>query len=261
MLLFEHDAVKVALASGVATVTIDRPPVNALNMELVGALNEAVAAAVRSPDARSIVITGTETRFVAGADIKMLAQSGRQSAAEFSRVIQETFNMIEAAPKPTIAVINGDALGGGLELALACDVRFAASEVRLGLPEIRLGLVPGAGGTQRLTEAIGRPRALEMLLTGTPIQASQALTLGLVNGVFDRVDLAEAAYEWAMSLSSGPPLAYAAAKACVRTGLTAGRERGFSEEITSLESLIESADGREGIAAFLEKRAPSFGGH
>ncbi|GAA2468399.1 enoyl-CoA hydratase-related protein [Terrabacter carboxydivorans] len=260
MLLFENDNVTVTLASGVATVTIDRPPVNALNRELLGALDAAVAAAVRSPDSHSILLTGTGRRFVAGADITMLAQLDGRSAAEFGKIIQGTFNRIEAASKPTVAVINGDALGGGLELALACDIRFAVADARLGLPEIRLGLVPGAGGTQRLTEALGKPRALEMLLTGTPLRASQALDLGLVNGVFDRADLGREAFEWARSLTAGPPLAYAAAKACVRTNLTAGRDRGFLEEVKSLENLVDTADGREGVAAFLQKRAPHFRG-
>lgn len=250
----------VTVDSGIATITIDRPPVNALDVHLLQVLSEALEAAVEDAGVRVILFTGTGTRFVAGADIKTLQGLSPESAADFVRTIQGTFDLIEAAPKPTIAVINGDALGGGLELALACDIRFAATNARLGLPEIRLGLIPGAGGTQRLTEVLGRSRALEMLYTGAPVSARDALALGMVNKVFEPQDVMNEALKWARSLAAGPRHAYAAAKECVQTNLLVGREQGLLAEASSLARLLPTPDGREGIAAFIEKRSPLFEG-
>lgn len=248
------------VADGVALLTIDRPPANALDLDLVAEIAARVQEAVLHEQAGALVLTGTGTRFVAGADIKMLRSIDTSTFIPFISAIQRSFDDIEAAPIPTIAAINGHAMGGGLELALACDLRLAATGVRLGLPEVRLGLLPGAGGTQRLVEMVRRGRALQLLLTGAAVDAGEALALGLVNHVFPPQDLLAGALELARELAAGARQAQAAIKACVVANADGGRRAGSRAEAVGVAQLLETPDAKEGITAFLDKRAPNFRG-
>lgn len=250
---------RLEIDGGVAVLTIDRSPANALDAGLVAEIGARVQEAVLHPQARALVITGTGTRFVAGADIKMLRTVDAQTFVPFISAIQRVFDDLEAAPLPTIAAINGHAMGGGLELALACDLRIAAEGVRLGLPEVKLGLLPGAGGTQRLVETIGRGRALEMLLTGAPVDTERALALGLVNRVLAADALLDGARQLAADLAAGAGEAQREIKACVLAHTDGGRRAGSRAEAVGVAHLIGTADAQEGIAAFLDKRAAVFG--
>lgn len=250
---------RLEVEGGVALLTIDRPPANALDASLIAEISTQVQQAVLHPDAGALVITGSGTRFVAGADIKMLRTVDAQTFLPFISAIQRVFDDLEAAPIPTIAAINGHAMGGGLELALACDLRIAAEGVRLGLPEVKLGLLPGAGGTQRLVETIGRGRALEMLLTGAPVDAERALSLGLVNRVLPADAVLDGARELAQELARGAREAQREIKACVLAHTDGGRRAGSRAEAVGVAHLIGTADAREGISAFLDKRVPAFG--
>lgn len=250
---------RLEVDDGVAVLTIHRPPANALDTDLIAEIAARVQEAVLHPGTGALVITGSGTRFVAGADIKMLRTVDAQTFLPFISGIQRIFDDLEAAPIPTIAAINGHAMGGGLELALACDLRFAAAGVRLGLPEVKLGLLPGAGGTQRLVETIGRGPALEMLLTGAPVDAERALTLGLVNRVLPVDAVLEGARQLAAELAAGAREAQREIKACVLAHTDGGRRAGSRAEAVGVAHLIGTADARKGIAAFLDKRTPNFG--
>lgn len=253
-------ATRLDVAEGVAVLTIDRPPANALDAALVSEIAARVQEAVLDPRVGALVITGSGRRFVAGADIGMLRSVEAKTFVPFISGIQRAFDDLEAAPIPTIAAINGHAMGGGLELALACDLRIAAQGVRLGLPEVKLGLLPGAGGTQRLVETIGRGRALELLLTGDAIDADEALALGLVNRVLPAEAVLDGARALAVQLAGGAREAQREIKACVLAHADGGRRAGGRAEAVGVAHLIGTPDAREGIAAFLEKRAPAFGG-
>lgn len=251
--------VSTAVERGVAVLTVDRPPANALDRQLVGQLTAAAASAASRNDVGALVIIGTGRCFVAGADITMLRTLDPTGFAGYLSEIQRAFDDVEAVPIPVIAAINGHAMGGGLELALACDLRFAAAGVRLGLPEVKLGLLPGAGGTQRLVEALGRGRALELLFTGRPLEAEEALAVDLVNRVVSPDRLRAEAVEFAAGLASGPRDAIRAIKACVLARLDGGRRAGLRAEAAGVRHLFGTPDAREGLAAFVEKRAARFG--
>lgn len=251
--------VSTVVERGVAVLTVDRPPANALDLELVGQLSAATAAASGRDDVGALVIIGTGRCFVAGADIPLLHGLDPTGFARYLSEIQRAFDDVEAAPLPVIAAINGHAMGGGLELALACDLRFAAAGVRLGLPEVKLGLLPGAGGTQRLVESLGKGRALELLFTGRSLEADEALAVDLVNRVVPPDRLRAEAVEFAAALASGPRDAMRAIKACVLARLDGGRRAGLRAEAVGVHHLFGTSDAREGLAAFVEKRAARFG--
>ncbi|HEY9416564.1 MAG TPA: enoyl-CoA hydratase-related protein [Pseudonocardia sp.] len=246
--------VRVEVERGVALLTVDRPPANALDLDLVRELSAVVATAGARTDVGAIVITGAGPRFVAGADIKMMRQLDPSRFPEFISGIQRAMDDIEAVPVPTIAAVNGHAMGGGMELALACDMRFLAEGAKLGLPEVKLGLLPGAGGTVRLTELVGKGIAIELLLTGRPVEAEEALRLRLINRVLPADQLVAEAVEYAAGLAAGPREAIAALKASVLAELDGGRRAGFRTEAALVSRLFASEDAREGIAAFVEKR-------
>lgn len=250
--------VRVEVDRGVALLTVDRPPANALDLALVREIAASATAAANRPDVGAIVITGAGPRFVAGADIKMMSSLDPAKFPEFISGIQRAMDDIEALPVPTIAAVNGHAMGGGMELALACDMRFVAEGAKLGLPEVKLGLLPGAGGTTRLTELVGKGVSIELLITGRPVEAAEALSLHLVNRVLPRERLVEEAVEFAAGLAAGPRIAIAALKACVLAELDGGRRMALRTEAALVGGMFGGAEAREGIAAFVTKRPPVF---
>jgi len=253
------DVVRVERSGAHALVTIDHPKANAISAAVVGGLRAAVAALAADDAVRALVITGSGTRFfAAGADVKEFpaaAVAGRPAAGG-----AELMEELEALPKPVIAAVNGLALGGGCELAMACDIRLAARSARFGQPEINLGIIPGWGGTQRLPRLVGRGRALSLLLSGEMIDAATALSWGLVSEVVDDVDLPDAAAALAERLASKPPRAVAAIKAALRLGVDRPLAEGLAAEQREFLGVFTTADAREGIAAFLEGRQPAWTG-
>jgi enoyl-CoA hydratase len=240
----------------VAVVTIDRPEaLNALNVETLSELRDRLREVAEDDSMRVVVLTGAGDRaFIAGADIKYMAGLGREEARKWGGLGHEAARLLEVMPKPTIAAINGFALGGGCELALACDLRYASSEARLGQPEIELGIVPGWGGTQRLARVCGLGAAKELVLTGRLIHADEALRIGLVNAVADPV--LDHALDVADQLAAKSPLALRVAKRLLN--LSPGALELEAEEFGEL---FATEDAKEGLAAFVEKRPPRFVGH
>jgi enoyl-CoA hydratase len=208
-----------------------------------------------------VVLTGAGDRaFIAGADIKYMSGLGAAEAREWGNLGQETGRLLETMPKPTIAAVNGFALGGGCELALACDFRYAASTARLGQPEVNLGIIPGWGGTQRLARAVGIGAAKELVMTGRMVDADEAVRIGLVNAVFEPAELLEKTLEIARTLLAKGPLALAAAKAALNRALAGDHAENLRHEVEAFGELFASADAKEGMTAFGEKREPRFSG-
>ena len=247
-------------ADGVRVLTIDRPDkLNALNRQTLEALDAAFAAAGEDPAVRAVVLTGSGGKaFVAGADIAEMNALTAIEGREFSLLGQRLMRRIERLPKPVIAMVNGYALGGGLELAMACHLRVAADSARLGQPEVNLGLIPGFGGTQRLLRLAGRAATLELCLLGTPIDAARALQLGLVNRVVPAAALESETMKLAAQLASAAPLALRGVLDAVVLGGECGIEEGLQFETAQFALLFASEDMREGTDAFLAKRKPQF---
>lgn len=249
-----------SLEDGILTLTVHRPEaLNALNRNVIDALSAALEAAQDNHDVRVIVLTGAgEKAFVAGADIKEFADFDQAQGEELARRGQrDLFDRVEQSRKPVVAAVNGFALGGGLELAMAAHVRLASSNARMGLPEVSLGVIPGYGGTQRLAQIVGKGKALEMVLTGGMIDAASALECGLVNQVIDQELLLESAHAMAEKMAKNAPTAMAAALDSVLAGY--GRD-GFGVEIARFGQCFGTDDFKEGTSAFLEKRKPQFPG-
>jgi len=251
--------VNATLEEGVVTLTINHPPVNALSTPVLKEIEQSMEEALSQDAVKAVVITGAGALFVAGADIREIATlSSSQQGREVTARGQGVFNRIETCPKPVIAAIRGLCLGGGLELAMACHIRVISDQARLGQPEINLGIIPGFGGTQRLSRIVGRAKALEMILTGDMINAQEARTIGLADRVIPDADLLRQAQGLAKKIAGKGQVAVRAALRAVQEG----SERSFSEGL-ALESelfgrLCETEDMREGLAAFLEKRQPKF---
>ncbi len=243
-----------------AIVTVNRPQkLNALDAQTIGELDCCIAALEQDATVGAIVITGAgEKAFVAGADITVLAKQGVLDGSDNARLGQALTSRIENCKKPVLAAINGFALGGGLELALACDCRFAAENAKLGLPEVSLGIVPGYGGTQRLPRLCGTGIALQMILTGDPVTATEALRIGLVNGVFPAADLLPQVKAIANKMVSRGPQALALAKQAVRRGMHLSMQDGLALEADLFGAISSTAEMKEGMAAFLEKRRASW---
>jgi enoyl-CoA hydratase len=249
-------------ADAVATITINRPKVlNALNGQTLDELRRAILA-VRADDAiRCVIVTGAgEKSFIAGADINELAVQTPTSGREHARTGQHILDLIENLGKPVIAAINGFALGGGCELAMACTLRIASETARLGQPEINLGIIPGYAGTQRLARLVGRGRALEMLLTGDHITAAEAHRLGLVNRVVPAADLMGEVRKLAATLAAKAPVAVRYIIDAVNKGLDMGFADAQVFEATLFGLVSSTEDMREGTRAFLEKRKAEFKG-
>ena len=252
--------IHVALDGGVATVTIDRQDaLNALNVETLTELRDRLRELAGDSAVRAVVLTGAgEKAFVAGADIKYMSALDPDAAKDWGALGHEAARLLETMPKPTIAAINGFALGGGCELALACDIRYASARAKLGQPEINLGIVPGWGGTQRLARVCGVGVAKELIFSGRTIDAEEAFRVGLVNAVADPV--LEKAHETAAELAAKSPVALALAKRLCNLSLGHDHASSLEAEADSFGELFASEDAKEGLTAFVEKRAPSFVG-
>jgi len=254
----EYEILKLSVQEGAAVITISRPDaLNALNSRFFKELNPLLDDLSARPDVRVIIITGEGKAFVAGADIAEMSAMTQAQGKEFSRVGQQTFRRLELLDKPVIAAVNGFALGGGCELALACDFRLASTKAKFGQPEVNLGLTPGYAGTQRLPRLIGAGNALAMLLTGDMIGAEEAMRIGLVQRVLEPEQLLEKTLEIAKAIAGKGPKAVQKVKKLVRRGLETDFEKGCLLEMDEFSSLFGN-EGSEGMKAFLEKRKPQW---
>lgn len=248
------------LANGISYITINREKkLNALNKATLLELHQAISEALEDTNVYGLIITGAgEKAFVAGADIGEFADFNREEGLLLAQEGQtKVFNLIHHAEKPIVAAINGFALGGGLELALACHIRIASHMARMGLPEVSLGLIPGYGGTQRLTQLVGRGNAMEIILTGAMINAEKAFQIGLVNHVVPDDEVISKAEEIIEQISKRSPRAVASAIRAINASLAAESE-GFQVEIEEFSKCFGTADFKEGTRAFLERRPPNF---
>jgi enoyl-CoA hydratase len=253
---------KTQNANGILTVTVSRPDaLNALNNEVMDGLHNIMQEVYESAAIRGMILTGEgEKAFVAGADIKELSALNKQQALDLAQKGQRLFKYIEDCPKPVIAAVNGFALGGGCELAMACHLRIATENARFGQPEVNLGIIPGYGGTQRLTQLVGRGKALELMLTADIIAAQEAKNLGLVNHVVaTRDELMALAEKIATKILSKGPVAVAHVIKSVNAGFNF-ESAGYAAEANYFAQCATTRDFKEGTAAFLEKRPPSFKG-
>lgn len=258
----EHALVRQDLDTPVAVLTINRPDkMNALNQEVLEALDRALGAVEANPEIRVVILTGAgEKAFVAGADIGHLATLGPAEAEAMSRAGQRIFQRIESFSRPVIAAVNGFALGGGCELALACHIRIASSRARFGLPEVGLGTIPGYGGTVRLARVVGLGHAVQMTLTGAPVGAEDALRMGLVTYVAEPEALLEEARGMADQIAGKGPVAVREAMASIYHAQDVAAAEALAFEAQRFGALAGTADMKEGMTAFLEKRSPTFRG-
>ena len=245
--------VRLEVADGVGVLRLDRPPVNAMNAAMQDQLKAVAEEAARRDDVRAVVIYGGERALAAGADVKEMAAMSHAQMVARAEPLQAAFNAVAAIPKPVVAAITGYALGGGLELALAADVRMCADNAKLGQPEILLGVIPGAGGTQRLARLIGPSRAKELIFTGRAVDAYDALRLGLVNKVVLAEDLLPTAMAWAAQFARGPMVALAAAKRAVDQGLEVALDDGLVLERQLFAGLFGTQDRMIGMRSFAEQ--------
>ncbi|MEZ5345872.1 MAG: enoyl-CoA hydratase-related protein [Pyrinomonadaceae bacterium] len=256
-----YETILVEKTGAVAVLTINRPDkLNALNSKVHAEGVEALEELRNDSGVRVVVVTGAgEKSFIAGADISEFA--GKTPVTQRGVFQEKTlFNSIDSFPKPVIAMINGFCLGGGCELALACDIRTASENAKMGQPEINLGIIPGGGGTQRLTHLIGEGKAMELILTGDMIAANTALDLGLVNYVHPAEELESKTMELANKIAEKSPVALQMAKEAVKTASRSTLEEGLKREIDLFAICFSSEDKEEGVSAFLEKRKPNFKG-
>jgi enoyl-CoA hydratase len=255
-------SIDVERDGGTAIVTVNRPEaMNALDLEHAEGLRDRLTEAAGDDETRVVVLTGAgERAFIAGADIKYMQALGVLEARRWAALGQACARLLETMPKPTVAAINGFALGGGCELALACDIRLVSRGAKLGQPEINLGVMPGWGGSQRLPRETSVAYAKELVLTGRTVGADEALARGLVNAVYEPADLLPKARELAATLASKSPLALAYAKEATNLALSGGDPTGLETEERLFAMLFASEDQSEGMAAFIEKREPRFRG-
>jgi cyclohexa-1,5-dienecarbonyl-CoA hydratase len=252
------ELVRLEVEEDVGTIRLDRPPMNAIDEALTADLYAAVLEAGRRDDVGAVVLYGGEKVFAAGADVKMMAPMGPAEVRPMIQNLQEVFNAVEDIPKVVIAAVTGYALGGGCELAMCADLRIASPAAKLGQPEITLGIIPGAGGTQRLPRLVGPSRAKDLILTGRQVDAEEALRIGLIDRIAD--DPHAEAIEMARGFAAGPRAALRAAKAAVTWGSRVDLRTGVAFEREAFSDLFTTADQKEGMAAFVEKRKPDFTG-
>jgi len=255
-----HETLTVEVDDRLAVVTISRPEVrNALNRQVIAELRDALGVLADADDVGLVAFTGAgDKAFVAGADIGQLRHADLHAGLDAA--LQRAFDEIEAFPKPTVAAVNGFALGGGCELAMACDIRIASENARFGLPETTLSVLPGAGGTQRLARLVGTGRAIEMILTSRFVDAAEAHAIGLVTAVVPAEELPAELRRLADRILAKGPLAVRLAKLVVRAGMDADQRTGQVVERLAQALLYTTADKTEGASAFLEKRSPTFRG-
>ena len=245
--------VNLEVAEGVGVIRLDRPPMNALDIATQDRLRELAQEATDRDDVRAVVLYGGEKVFAAGADIKEMQVMDHAAMVKRSRALQDSFTAIARIPKPVVAAITGYALGGGCELALCADYRIAADNAKLGQPEILLGLIPGAGGTQRLSRLVGPSKAKDLIFTGRMVKADEALGLGLVDRVVPAAEVYEQAHAWAAKLAQGPAIALRAAKESIDQGLEADIDTGLAIERTWFAGLFATEDRERGMRSFVEE--------
>lgn len=250
---------RLEVSDGVGVVRLDRSPANAIDLQMGLELQEAIGEAGGREDVGALVLWGGRKIFAAGADVKAMAEWGPDEVRPSVDALGAACDLLEALPKVSIAAVNGYALGGGMELALAADLRYLAEDATLGQPEIGLGVIPGAGGTQRLARLVGPGRARELILTGRQIGSAEAAELGLSADVVPPDDVLDAAFSAARAFARGPRAALAAVKAAIAAAVIAPGPEGIRRERELFLALFGSADQREGMRAFLEKRSPRFG--
>jgi enoyl-CoA hydratase len=249
----------VEIVEKIGIIKINRPQaLNALNIETIHELNDVVHQWNREDDIKVIIITGEGKAFVAGADIAEMKDMTKQQAIDFSEMGQRVLSLIESQEKPVIAAVNGFALGGGCELAMACDIRIASDKARLGQPEVNLGVIPGFAGTQRLARMVGTAKAKELIFTGDMVDAQTALSIGLVNQVVPLENLMNTAMEMAKKIASKGPTAIKLAKRVISRGIETDFATGSSFEVDAFGECFASGEAKEGMSAFLEKRAPKW---
>jgi enoyl-CoA hydratase len=258
----DYENLKLQVQDRIATLSVNRPDkLNALNEQTIRELGAAVDEIAADDDVGGVILTGVGDRaFVAGADIAELAKMGPVDGVEVSRLGQRVFRAIELSRKPVIAAVNGFALGGGCELALACHLRVAAENARFGLPEVKLGIIPGYGGTLRLPRIVGKGRALELMLTGEMIDALEAYRIGLANRVVPQGELVDSARALMTAILRNGPVALGLAIECTTRGMEMSVDDGLALESNLFGLLAATDDMREGMTAFLEKRKAEFTG-
>ena len=247
------------LTGKVGLVKLNRPEsYNALNLQLLSELMESLKELDENDDIRAIVITGDKKAFAAGADISAMADATTEEIRKSEFIT--TFSLIREIRKPIIAAVSGYCLGGGLELAMSCDMILSSTKSKFGQPEINLGIIPGAGGTQRLTRAVGKVIAMEMILNNRTLKAEEALALGLINAVFPQEEFLEKSISMAQDIAARAPLAIQAAKRAINQAYELNLSKGLDEERNLFYDLFSTQDQKEGMRAFLEKRKPSWTG-
>ena len=255
--------VKIKKEESAFIVTLDNPPVNALNLKVLEEIEAAIKQGNEDQEIRGIVITGAGSNaFCAGADLKIMQSVKPEDAIRFVSAGHRTFSAVENSPRPVIAAVDGRALGGGNELAMSCDLRFASDRARFGQPEVTLGLIPAWGGTQRMSRLVGKAKSKEMIFSGQLINAQEALRIGLINKILPDGEELRAATDFVRMLASKvSPLALSLAKSAINEGLQkASLEEALAYEVKAVTTLAQSEDLKEGVQAFLEKRPPKFTG-
>jgi enoyl-CoA hydratase/carnithine racemase len=245
----------------IGLITLDKPPANSYDKAFMSELGDAIVAAADDDDARVVILRSSSPKFFsAGADVKAFAEQEADDSMEMIELAHQTLGRIAAIPKVFIALVQGHALGGGLEMALACDLRFGArGSYKLGTPEVTLGLLPGNGGTQRLPRLVGTSRAIDLMITGRRITPGQAHAMGLLDRLFAAGEAEAKTLEYARALAGGAVEAIGAIKLAVHGGIELPLEDGLAREREAIDGLFRSRDAREGLTAFLEKREPAFG--
>ncbi len=259
----EGEFVKTRKEENAFLITLDNPPVNALNLKMLDELRQALKNGIEDQSIIGIVVTGAGSNaFCAGADLKMMQGLRPEDADNIVSLGQKTFSQIDDSPKPVLAAVNGLALGGGNELSMSCDLRFASDRARFGQPEVTLGLIPAWGGTQRMSRLVGKAKAKELIFSGQIITAQEALRIGLVNRVVPDGEELRAATDYVRMLAAKTsPLAVQQAKLAINKGLQEPTmERALAHEKDAIHVISQSADLREGVEAFLMKRPPKFTG-